>query len=120
MFIDSGNRGVVLVSAIAGQGYLMAGAAGLVYAHGSAIDQHIIGAPKLNKPIVAIANSPTKQGFWEFASDGGVFTYGSAQFFGSEGGLKLVQPIVAAAATPDGNGYWMFAADGVFCARALR
>ena len=70
------------------------------------------GSLPLNKPVVGMAPTASKNGYWLVASDGGIFTYGNATFLGSEGGKPLNAPIVGMAATPDGGGYWLVASDG--------
>jgi hypothetical protein len=42
-----------------------------------------MGGKILNKPIVAMASTPTGKGYWLVGSDGGIFTFGDAQFYGS-------------------------------------
>ncbi|HMC40645.1 MAG TPA: peptidoglycan-binding protein [Acidimicrobiales bacterium] len=72
------------------------------------------GAPGtgIEKPVVAMAPTPSGAGYWLAASDGGIFNYGDARFYGSAGGAPLAQPIVAVTGTPSGRGYWMAATDG--------
>lgn len=93
-------------------GYWIAYANGAVEARGQAIALGDMSKFALNKPIVAIAATPSGRGFWLAASDGGLFSFGDARFFGSMGGTRLNSPIVAMTSTASGNGYWMFAADG--------
>ena len=50
------------------------------------------GNIKLNKPIVAMAASPTGRGYWFVASDGGIFTFGDAHFVGLDGWRAAVLP----------------------------
>ncbi|MGH9269536.1 MAG: hypothetical protein ACRD0D_15345, partial [Acidimicrobiales bacterium] len=70
------------------------------------------GDQRLNRPVVAMAPTPSGRGYWLAASDGGVFTFGDATFFGSTAALALRSPVVAMAPTPTGRGYWLGAADG--------
>ncbi len=72
------------------------------------------GAPAgpLNRPLVSIVPTVSRQGYWLVASDGGIFSYGDAHFYGSTGSLRLNRPVVGMAATSDHQGYWMVASDG--------
>jgi hypothetical protein len=73
-------------------------------------DAHFFGSTgniHLNKPIVAMAATPTGRGYWFVASDGGIFAEGDAHFFGSTGAAPPGFPVVGMAATPDGRGYWL-------------
>ena len=42
-----------------------------------------MGGTPLNRPVVAMAATPSGQGYWEVASDGGIFSFGDAGFDGS-------------------------------------
>jgi hypothetical protein len=97
---------------IAGPGYWMVGSDGNVYSHGGAGDFGDLAGTRLNKPIVALAPTPTGRGYWLTGTDGGIFAFGDATFLGSTGSIKLNKPIVAMAATPTGKGYWLTATDG--------
>ncbi|MEW6472722.1 MAG: hypothetical protein AB1679_10660 [Actinomycetota bacterium] len=97
---------------VVGQGYWMVASDGGIFAYG---DAKYAGSPDpatLNKPIVAMASTPSGLGYWLVASDGGIFAYGDAPFLGSAGSLNLSKPIVAMASTPSGKGYWLVASDG--------
>jgi Cu/Zn superoxide dismutase len=93
-------------------GYWLAASDGGVFNFGDAGLFGSAGNMTLNRPIVAIAATPSGDGYWLVASDGGIFAYGDARYLGSMGGTPLNQPIVAMAATPSGNGYRLFASDG--------
>ncbi|HET7487299.1 MAG TPA: hypothetical protein VFJ85_05175 [Acidimicrobiales bacterium] len=95
-----------------GRGYWLAGSDGGVFTFGDARYFGSTGNLRLNRPIVAMAATPTRAGYWLVASDGGVFTFGDAGFLGSTGAMHLNQPIVAMAPTPSGRGYWLVASDG--------
>jgi hypothetical protein len=99
---------------VIGQGYWMVAADGGLFAFGDApySGSASAGAKPLNKPIVAMAPTPTGLGYWEVASDGGIFAFGDAPFVGSAGSLPLSKPIVSMAPTPSGRGYWLVASDG--------
>jgi hypothetical protein len=93
-------------------GYWLTGSDGGIFNYGSAGFFGSTGALKLNRPIVAMAATPSAQGYFLAATDGGIFSFGDAGFFGSTGSLHLNKPIVGMAAAPDGKGYWLVASDG--------
>jgi hypothetical protein len=97
---------------VVGQGYWMAASDGGIFAFGDARYAGSPDAATLNKPIVALAATPSGLGYWLTAADGGVFAFGDAPFLGSTGSLNLSQPIVSMAPTPSGKGYWLVASDG--------
>ena len=71
-----------------------------------------MGGQRLNRPVVGMEATASRQGYWLVAGDGGIFTFGDAPFFGSTGSMRLNQPVVAMAPTRSGEGYWMVATDG--------
>jgi SpoIID/LytB domain protein len=94
-----------------GGGYWLLGEDGGVFSfdvpfYGSMGGQH------LNRPVVGMEGTASRQGYWLVAGDGGIFTFGDAPFFGSTGSMRLNQPVVAMAPTRSGQGYWMVATDG--------
>jgi streptogramin lyase len=93
-------------------GYWLVASDGGIFNYGDAAFLGSTGAIHLNKPIVAMAPTPTGKGYWLVASDGGIFNYGDAPFLGSTGSIHLNSPIVGMAATPTGQGYWLVASDG--------
>ncbi|MDQ1434394.1 MAG: hypothetical protein QOF59_1210, partial [Actinomycetota bacterium] len=72
------------------------------------------GAIRLNKPIVAMASTPSGKGYWLCASDGGIFNYGDAKFHGAT--VPTSASVCGFAASSTGKGYWMAARDGVVAA----
>ena len=97
---------------VIGQGYWMVASDGGLFAFGDAKFAGSAGSQTLNKPIVAMAPTPSGLGYWMVASDGGIFAFGDAPFVGSAGSLNLSKPIVSMATTPSGRGYWLVSADG--------
>jgi hypothetical protein len=112
----AGGQSVVLAPQVASSapsgGYWLFGSDGGVFTFGNARFFGSTGSMAINRPVVAMTATPSRQGYWLFASDGGVFAYGDAGFFGSTGAMHLNAPIVAMASTPTGRGYWLFASDG--------
>jgi hypothetical protein len=96
-------------------GYWLAASDGGIFSYGDAGFYGSTGDIKLNKPIVTMAPTSTREGYWLAASDGGIFTFGDAAFFGSTGDLGLNSPVVGMVPTRSGLGYWLVAADvGIF------
>ena len=93
-------------------GYWVLASDGGIFSFGKAVYHGSMTGQPLNKPIVAMAATPTGNGYWLVASDGGIFSYGDAVFHGSTGGIALVKPIVGITPTPSGKGYWLVASDG--------
>lgn len=93
-------------------GYWLAASDGGIFTYGDAGFFGSTGDLVLNKPIVTMAATPTREGYWLAASDGGIFNFGDAAFLGSTGDLVLNSPVVAMAPTRSGLGYWLVAADG--------
>ena len=54
------------------------------------------GAITLNRPIAAMAPTPSGLGYWLIAVDGGLFAFGDAQYHGSVPGMGESATIVAA------------------------
>ncbi len=77
---------------------------GGIFAFGDAQFAGSAGSQALNKPIVAMAPTPSGLGYWMVASDGGIFAFGDAPFVGSAGGLTLNKPIVVDRRHPVGPG----------------
>jgi hypothetical protein len=82
-----------------------------------------MGGTPLQRPVVGITPTSSKNGYWLVASDGGIFAFGDANFFGSVPGVglhpagsglphSLDAPIVGMVPSHDGGGYFMVASDG--------
>ncbi|HVE46450.1 MAG TPA: superoxide dismutase family protein [Acidimicrobiales bacterium] len=101
---DSGARqrcGLIEPGAVSfGSGYWFVASDGGVFAFGDAKFHGSTGAMKLNRPVVGMAASPSRNGYWLTASDGGIFAFGDAKFFGSTGALTLNRPVVGMAGPP--------------------
>ncbi len=93
-------------------GYWLAASDGGIFSYGDAGFFGSTGDIALNKPIVTMAATPTREGYWLTASDGGIFAFGDAAFLGSTGGIALTSPVVGMVPTRSGLGYWLVAADG--------
>ncbi len=104
------------------QGYWLAGSDGGIFNYGLAPFEGSTGSLRLQRPVVGITRTLTKNGYWLAASDGGVFAF-NAPFVGSIPGLglhpagsgiahSLNQPIVGMVPSANGQGYYMVAADG--------
>ena len=93
-------------------GYWLAASDGGIFTYGDAEFFGSTGDIRLNRPIVTMSATPTRQGYWLAATDGGIFAFGDAGFFGSTGDLKLNSPVVGMVPTRSGQGYWLVAADG--------
>ena len=110
--VNSGLWVLEKPSPAGGRGHWLAGADGGVFAFGQAQYYGGLGTTRLNRPVVAMASSPTGRGYWLAAADGGVFAFGDARYWGSMGRARLNSPVVGIAPTPTGRGYWLAAADG--------
>ena len=63
------------------------------------------------RPIVAMAATPSGHGYYLLASDGGVFAYGDATFRGAAVDPNGA-PSTGIAVSPDGAGYWIVRQNG--------
>ncbi|HEX4863785.1 MAG TPA: S8 family serine peptidase, partial [Acidimicrobiales bacterium] len=100
------------IPSVGATSYRLVAADGGIFTFGDATFKGSTGSIKLNRPIVAMAPTPSGQGYWTIASDGGIFAFGDAPFKGSTGNIKLAKPIVGMARTSSGQGYWLVASDG--------
>ena len=85
-----------------GAGYWFVASDGGVFSFGDAKFHGGTGAITLNKPMVGMAPTPSRNGYWLAASDGGIFSFGDAKFFGSTGAITLNKPVVGVAG-PSGD-----------------
>ncbi len=85
---------------------------GGVFAFGDAGFSGSMGDRHLNRPVVALAATPSGAGYWMAASDGGVFAFGDAGYFGSMGDRHLVSSVISIGRSATGQGYAMGAGDG--------
>jgi hypothetical protein len=111
----SSDRGVFVYGlrrATPPTGYWLAASDGGIFTYGDARFAGSTGDLKLNKPIVTMAPTPSREGYWLAASDGGIFAFGDAGFYGSTGAMTLNSPVVGMVPTRSGQGYWLVAADG--------
>ena len=72
-----------------GGGYIFCPQDGGVITTGNARFYGSTGGMHLNRPIVGIASTATRNGYWLAAADGGIFAFGDAPFYGSTGGMHL-------------------------------
>ena len=64
--------------------YWLVASDGGIFTFGNAGFFGSAGSLPLNKPVVGMAPTASKNGYWLVASDGGIFTYGNASFLGSK------------------------------------
>ncbi len=104
------------------RGYWLVGSDGGIFTFGNAGFYGSTGSLHLQRPVVGITPTQSKNGYWLVASDGGIFAF-NAGFYGSIPGLglhpagsglpnSLDAPIVGMVPSNDGGGYFMVASDG--------
>src|ERR687888_417845 len=71
-------------AAVPATGYWLVASDGGIFSFGDARFFGSTGNLRLNRPIVAMAATPSGQGYWLAASEGGIFSFGDAGFFGSQ------------------------------------
>ena len=105
--LDTGDAGgrqrcglVVPGTAGHGVGYWMVASDGGIFTFGDARFHGSTGNIRLNRPVVGMAPTPSRNGYWLVASDGGIFAFGDAAFAGSTGNIRLNQPVVGMATAP--------------------
>jgi hypothetical protein len=105
------------------RGYWLVGSDGGIFSFGASRFFGSMGGTPLQRPVVGITPTSSKNGYWLVASDGGIFAFGDANFFGSIPGVglhpagsglphSLDAPIVGMVPSRDGGGYFMVASDG--------
>ncbi|HTU37999.1 MAG TPA: Ig-like domain-containing protein, partial [Acidimicrobiales bacterium] len=71
------------------RGYWLVGSDGGIFSFGAAPFFGSMGGTPLQRPVVGITPTLTRDGYWLVASDGGIFSFGDAGFYGSIPGLGL-------------------------------
>ena len=109
--------------AFAPRGYWLVGSDGGIFSFGAASFHGSMGGVPLQRPVVGITPTASRQGYWLVASDGGIFSFGDSGFYGSIPALglhpagsgvpnSLSAPIVAVVPSSTGHGYFMVGSDG--------
>ncbi|HEX4127106.1 MAG TPA: Ig-like domain-containing protein [Acidimicrobiales bacterium] len=118
----TGNPQGFMVSPAA-RGYWLVGSDGGIFSFGGAAFHGSMGATPLQRPVVGITPTASRNGYWLVASDGGIFSFGDSAFYGSIPGVglhpagsgqpnSLTAPIVGMVPSATGHGYFMVASDG--------
>ncbi len=105
------------------RGYWLVGSDGGIFSFGAAAFHGSMGGTSLQRPVVGITPTITRNGYWLVASDGGIFSFGDSTFYGSIPGIglhpagsgqphSLSAPIVGMVPTVTRHGYFMVASDG--------
>ena len=119
---EAGSPQTFLVNP-APRGYWLVGSDGGIFSFGAASFHGSMGGISLQRPVVGITPTASRNGYWLVASDGGIFSFGDSGFYGSIPGLglhpagsglpnSLDAPIVGMVPTRTGHGYFMVASDG--------
>jgi hypothetical protein len=122
-FAGAGGSPQTFTIAPGPRGYWLVGSDGGIFSFGAARFFGSMGGTPLQRPVVGITPTSSKNGYWLVASDGGIFAFGDANFFGSIPGVglhpagsglphSLDAPIVGMVPSHDGGGYFMVASDG--------
>ncbi len=107
----------------AARGYWLVGSDGGIFSFGAAGFHGSMGGIPLQRPVVGITPTASRQGYWLVASDGGIFSFGDSSYYGSIPGVglhpagsgqpnSLNAPIVGMVPSTSGHGYFMVASDG--------
>ena len=107
----------------AARGYWLVGSDGGIFSFGAAAFHGSMGGIPLQRPVVGITPTASRNGYWLVASDGGIFTFGDSAYYGSIPGIglhpagsglpdSLDAPIVGMVPSTSGHGYFMVASDG--------
>ena len=118
----SGNPQTFTVNPAA-RGYWLVGSDGGIFSFGAAAFHGSMGGISLQRPVVGITPTASREGYWLVASDGGIFSFGDSGYYGSIPGVglnpagsqlpnSLDAPIVGMVPTATGHGYFMIASDG--------
>ncbi len=105
------------------RGYWLVGSDGGIFSFGAAAFHGSMGGTPLQRPVVGITPTITRDGYWLVASDGGIFSFGDARFYGSIPGVglhpagsglpnSLDSPIVGMVPSINRRGYFMVGSDG--------
>ena len=112
-----------LIVGPAARGYWLVGSDGGIFSFGAAGFHGSMGGIPLQRPVVGITPTVSRNGYWLVASDGGIFAFGDAAYYGSIPGVglhpagsgqpdSLDAPIVGMVPSSTGHGYFMVASDG--------
>ena len=107
----------------AARGYWLVGSDGGIFSFGAAAFHGSMGGIPLQRPVVGITPTASRNGYWLVASDGGIFAFGDSAYYGSIPGIglhpagsgqpdSLDAPIVGVVPSTSGHGYFMVASDG--------
>ncbi len=104
------SGGSVVGMAVKAGGYWTVDLAGVVEAHGSAVNYGSVGASSF---ITAIEATPTGLGYWCVDILGAVFAFGDANYYGGANTLGELGGFISdMTRTHTGDGYWLVGEDG--------
>ena len=108
----------------AARGYWLVGSDGGIFSFGAAGFHGIMGGIPLQRPVVGITPTASRNGYWLVASDGGIFAFGDSAYYGSIPGARFAPGRLGPTRQPrradrrhgaqftSGHGYFMVASDG--------